>query len=264
VEQSPGVDRHSTRTAQASAWSAGAHRVLTAGPNATGTHLSRCGQVERHRCSEGAEPGNRNRRSVQTRSGVLRHAGQPPRLGVGVGGADQPPPVRSGTLQMSVSADSGSGRIGDRPSGRGEHAAMRAWPATAGGSGRTASAAATRNPGPQSGKKRDVHWLVPPAHGGVCGLSGRNTGRGLRHRLRCTEAVARQAFGSATEQAPAGSTIPADAASAGFASVRRRHEPSLDARASARSDRGGGRQRQEGNGRSDAVRLSTRGMLRRV
>jgi len=70
--------------------------------------------------------------------------------------------------------------------------------------------------------------------------------------------------GRSAEQASAGSTVPADAASAGFASVRRRHEPSLDVCASARSDGGGGRQRQEGNDRSDAERLSARGMLRRV
>jgi hypothetical protein len=46
--------------------------------------------------------------------------------------------------------------------------------------------------------------------------------------------------------------------------VRRRHEPPPNRRVSARHDRGGGRQRQEGNDRSDAARLLTRGMLRRV
>jgi hypothetical protein len=46
--------------------------------------------------------------------------------------------------------------------------------------------------------------------------------------------------------------------------LSRRHGPHRKARASARTERWGGRQRQEGNGRSDAVRLLTRGMLRRV
>jgi len=50
--------RHDT---QASVWSVEEHEALTAGPNATGTRLLRRCPVERHRCREGVEPGNRLR-----------------------------------------------------------------------------------------------------------------------------------------------------------------------------------------------------------
>ena len=154
------------------------------------------------------------------------------------GGADQPPPVRSRTLQPSVSAGSGIGRIGARPSGRGEHAAMRAWPATAGGSGRTASAAATRNPAPVWQKARCSLACTPGTRRRMWTLWTKHGSRSLAS-LAVYRGGSGQAFGSATEQASAGSPVPADAASAGFASVGRRHEPSLEVCASARSDGAG-------------------------
>jgi hypothetical protein len=106
--------------------------------------------------------------------------------------------------------------------------------------------------GPRPGRRVE-HRSVPPAHGGAWTLWTKR-GRGLRFRLRSTEAASQVVFGS--------TGMPATPT--GVVSVRRRHEPLGPGLLRQDQRSSGGRQRQEGKGRSDAVRLSTRGMLRRV
>jgi len=175
-----------------------------------------------------------------------------------------PPSIRTTTQQNSVSADASSGGCGDRPSGRVEHAAMRAWLAAAGGSGRTASAEASRTSRHSLADSARFTGLYP-RHTAACVDSSEET-RVAISGIACDARRWQRGWPSGwpTEQASAGSTVSADAASAVFVSVRRRHDLPQEVRASAGSSQGSGRQRQEGNDRSDAERLSTRGMLRRV
>jgi hypothetical protein len=77
VEQSPGVDRHTNRTTQVSAWSVGDEGV-DGGAECDNGHTLGCAQVERHRCSEGMSDWATNCTCwVQTNSGALRRAGRP-------------------------------------------------------------------------------------------------------------------------------------------------------------------------------------------
>jgi len=112
------------------------------------------------------------------------------------GGADQPPPVRTQTRQSRFWPTDAAAGAATVP--RDERTRSNARLA---GSSRRERAngigSGNAQPRPQSGKKRDNHWLVPPAHGGASGIFGRSAGRGLRHRLRCTEVASRLAIRSA-------------------------------------------------------------------
>jgi hypothetical protein len=94
---------------------------------------------------------------------------------------------------------------------------------------------------------------VPPAHGGTSGLSTMKHGRSLRHL-----GVRRWQPRGQPRECQLRSLRRTQSA------WSRRHGPHREVRVSARIERWGGRQRQEGNGRSDAVRLLASGMLRRV
>ena len=263
----------------------GRDRVLAAGPNATGAHLLGCGSVERHRCSEGAKPGNRRRRWVQTRSGVLQHAGQPSRLGVGccrelaLWTAQPLEPIGRatgwgvrGTAERSRGNPAERSRAlaapprwwrGSTPSspisdvaavGLGRQRHRQDWRPSLGtrrtrsnarlaGNGRWERAnsigSGNAQPRPPVWQKARCSLACTP------GTRRRMWTLWTKHGSRSLASLAvyrggsGQAFGSATEQASAGSPVPADAASAGFASVGRRHEPSLEVCASARSDGAG-------------------------
>jgi hypothetical protein len=219
--------------------------------------------------SERHSPSNRSTGQPAGEFGERRSdAGATLRSGVGCwrhrlgDGADQPPPIRTTTQQRLAPVDRCGGGLGSRPSGRTQQCAP-GWQRQA-GAGERHRRWQSAQPGLSLARRAKATGLYP-RHTAACvdsldetrvAVSGIACGARRRHRGWPS--------GRSREQAPAGSTVPADTASAVFASVRRRHEPSRPDRASARSQRGGGRQRQEGNGRSDAVRLSTRGMLRRV
>jgi hypothetical protein len=83
-----------------------------------------------------------------------------------------------------------------------------------------------------------------------------SAGRGLRRRLRCTESASTELLRQRARPT-----------TSSFAACRQRGSASRATSIGSRlgaTRRSEGRQRQEGNGRRDAVRLSTRGMLRRV
>ena len=169
-------------------------------------------------------------------------------------------------LRRSVSAGKAVARVAPRLSGRVEDAVLRhgapGWQQQAGAGERHRRWQSA--PRPRSGhvqstpactpgtwrhewilRMKQVSWFSAPlavyGSGIAIGLSGRSA-----------------------EQASAGSTVSARIASAVIVSVRRRHRPFSEVGTSVRTIGSGGRQRQEGNGRSDAVRLLTSGMLRRV
>jgi hypothetical protein len=190
-----------------------------------------CESIERHRCSEGARTG----KPAQT----LGPVGAPREHRTSYSGVTDCGELALWTAWTNPLQT--AGRCGSyRPFGRrrrrrlqrpalgsDEHdvlLARRAWLATAGGSGSATSAVATRCPGSGLVTARS-NWLVPPAHGGVSGLSGRYTGRGLRHfgvrrwqRRGCFDRPGRVSC----------------TASAEAVSVRRRHEPRFAGPASAR------------------------------
>jgi hypothetical protein len=128
----------------------------------------------------------------------------------------------------------------------------RAWLAAAGGSGSTASAEAVRCPGFGSVRVRRTDLYPRHTAARVDSLSMKH-GRSLRHL-----GVRRWQPRGQPRECQLRSLRRTQSA------WSRRHGPHREVRVSARIERWGGRQRQEGNGRSDAVRLLASGMLRRV
>jgi hypothetical protein len=139
---------------------------------------------------------------------------------------------RCGTTRPRLSVAVAGVAVAPRGGRTGGASALHAWPATAGGGVEAAQRRQRAQPG-FGLEVNDVDRLVPPIRGGTWWNLWTKP-RSRPPALRCGSPCA----GSASR------------------TTRTAHLGAVG------SDRG--RQRQEGNGRSDAVRLSARGMLRRV
>lgn len=170
------------------------------------------------------------------------------------------------TQWKSASVGRSSGRSGTWPSGRVEHAVPRhcapGWQQQAGaGERHRRRQRALRLRSGNRARSTDLY----PRHTAACADSLDNA-QVVVSDIACDVRRRQRGWssGQSAERASANSTVSAGTAPAVTVSVRRRHELLLKVCTSVRSDGGGGRQRQEGKGRSDAERLLARRMLRRV
>jgi hypothetical protein len=238
VEERPGVDRRSSRSSDLGPSSEG--RALAAGPNAmqvapSGVHRSKgTDAVRRHRATG---------TTLATPPRWWRKTFFSPRSdAVGVR-------LRSTQAVAGAAVTSRGERTRGAP-------ARRAWLATAGGSGKLlgGDSVETRL---RLGAKRGQPTCTPGTrrHGWTLWMK---PGRSLWHlgaqRWQCRK--------------PSGRRQVSNTVSAVEPARNRRHELRQQVvfrhGPTALSNGSRGRQRQEGNGRSDAVRLSARGVLRRV
>jgi hypothetical protein len=106
-------------------------------------------------------------------------------------------------------------------------------------------------------------YLYNPTHGGARGLSGQSAvvvSDPHADTEAASRSVSRSSAGAGFRQAPGGASDTVQAVSSAWSASR----ASISTSRFGVATDGGKRQRQEGNGRSDAVRLPARGMLRRV